>query len=78
MKALLLCAGYGTRLAKDLSEESNKEFSHLKGIPKPLLPVAGKPLVTHGIQILDKIKVEEIVVVVNNLYLNQFQVLYEP
>lgn len=36
MKALLLCAGFGTRLG-----------AIAKGRPKPLLPIADKPLVEH-------------------------------
>jgi len=45
MKVLILAAGYGTRLARDLATSS--DYSYLIGCPKPLLPVAGKPLISH-------------------------------
>ncbi len=41
MKALILCAGYGTRLG-DLTRE----------IPKPMLPVGSKPLLAYNIRYL--------------------------
>ena len=48
MKVLILAAGYGTRLARDL--EQTGRFPELLGVPKPLLPIAGKPLVSHWMQ----------------------------
>jgi len=50
MKILILAAGYGTRLTRDLAEYS--EYAHLIGCPKPLLPVAGKPLITYWMEML--------------------------
>ena len=51
MNCLLLCAGYGTRFLAGL--ESSPEFKHLRGIPKPLLPMAGgKELLTHWVELL--------------------------
>ena len=62
MKALILAAGYGTRLALVA-----------KDTPKPLLTVAGKPLIDYT---LDKLKplagLSEIVVVSNNKFYNHF------
>lgn len=52
MKALILAAGYGTRLVQDL-ESCSDEYPHLVGVPKPLLPVAGFPLITHWIHALE-------------------------
>jgi choline kinase len=50
MKVLILAAGYGTRLEKDLEKtESHKD---LIGIPKPLLPIAGSPLISHWMRII--------------------------
>ena len=51
MKALILAAGYGTRLARDL-DSCASEYPHLVGVPKPLLPVSGCPLITHWIHML--------------------------
>ncbi len=51
MKVLILGAGYGTRLARDL--ETTNEYTHLRGVPKPLLPIAGKPLISHWMDIIN-------------------------
>ena len=66
MKALILAAGYGTRLARDL-ESCGGEYSSLVGVPKPLLPVSGCPLITHWIHILRTCsEVNKVYVVVSN------------
>jgi glucose-1-phosphate thymidylyltransferase len=62
MKALILAAGYATRL-----------YPLTKDMPKPLLDVAGKPIIDY---IIDKIKavqaVNEVVVVSNNKFYGHF------
>lgn len=50
MKVLILAAGYGTRLARDL--EAHEEYGYLKGVPKPLLPIGGIPLISHWMELL--------------------------
>ena len=50
MKVLILAAGYGTRLARDLEETGR--HPELRGVPKPLLPVAGRPLASHWMEII--------------------------
>ena len=40
LAAILLAAGYGTRLTRDLEREK-ETYGHLLGLPKPLLPVQG-------------------------------------
>ena len=45
MKIVILAAGYGTRLAKDLAR--TQSYRELRGVPKPLLPIAGAPLLSH-------------------------------
>ena len=51
MIGLILAAGYGTRLSRDLQERT-EEYPQLVGVPKPLLPVAGVPLITHWVRSL--------------------------
>ena len=63
MKALILAAGYGTRLA-----------SVIKDIPKPLIPVGNRPLIDYVVDKLADIKsLSEIVVVSNNKFTPHFQ-----
>lgn len=45
LAVVFLAAGYGTRIRKDLQTDS--QFSHLALKPKPLLPLAGLPLISH-------------------------------
>jgi len=63
MKALILAAGYGTRLA-----------SVIKDTPKPLIPVGERPLIDHVVDKLQGIRsLSEIVVVSNNKFTPHFQ-----
>jgi glucose-1-phosphate thymidylyltransferase len=63
MKALILAAGYGTRLA-----------SVIKDIPKPLIPVGNRPLIDYVVDKLQNIKsLTEILVVSNNKFTPHFQ-----
>jgi len=65
MKALILAAGYGTRLSRDLEKDVRK-YSHLVGLPKPLLPIADVPLITHWVRILNRCnKISGIAIVVS-------------
>ncbi len=62
MKALILAAGYGTRLA-----------AIAKDTPKPLLDVAGKPLIDYTVDKLKAVRgLTEIVVVTNNKFYDVF------
>ena len=69
MKVLILAAGYGTRFTRDL-ESHKDEYPHLVGVAKPLLPVAGQPLISHWMDTLrscDQMKDCEVYVVVRKL-----------
>lgn len=57
---ILLAAGYGTRLSRDISKVPF--LSHLSQIPKPLLPLSGRPILTHW---LHQLPASHIVVVTN-------------
>ncbi|KTF73107.1 hypothetical protein cypCar_00036599 [Cyprinus carpio] len=54
MKAVILAAGYGTRLQRDIENDPTGSFKHLGGIAKPLLPVGPCALITHWVQALTK------------------------
>src|SRR5208282_861007 len=63
MKALILAAGYGTRLA-----------AVIKDTPKPLIPVGDRPLIDYVVDKLQTINsLSEIVVVSNNKFTPHFQ-----
>ncbi|CAB5101830.1 nucleotide-diphospho-sugar transferase [Rhizophagus irregularis] len=53
LKVLILGAGYGTRLQRDLLNDTSRKYSHLLGISKALLPLGDKDaLITHWIDTL--------------------------
>jgi len=64
MKAVILAAGQGTRM-RPLTQD----------IPKPLLPVAGKPIIQHNIDLLQE-EVEEILVIAG-YKIEQFREYFE-
>lgn len=63
MKALILAAGYAKRL-----------YPYIRNAPKPLLPIAGEPLIE---LILSKIgevnEIDEVLIITNELYMQLFQ-----
>lgn len=63
MKLLILAAGYATRL-----------YPLTLNQPKPLLPVAGKPMIDHVIEKFEQSpEIDEIYVVTNNKFAGQFE-----
>lgn len=52
MKAVILAAGYGTRLQRDVAADPSGRFAHLAGAAKPLLPVGHRVLTSHWIHAL--------------------------
>ncbi len=64
MKAVILAAGYGTRLQRDIENDTAGNFKHLAGIAKPLLPVGPCALISHWVQALTKTRCVDIVYVV--------------
>ncbi|KAI9355033.1 nucleotide-diphospho-sugar transferase [Zopfochytrium polystomum] len=50
---LFLAAGYGTRLQRDLLQlPADDELARLVNVPKALLPLAGKPLIDHWLDLI--------------------------
>ena len=63
MKALILGAGYGTRL-----------YPLTKNLPKPLLDIAGRPLLTWLLGSVEKLKeISEIYLVTNNRFYEHYE-----
>lgn len=74
MKALILAAGYGTRLQRDIQNDTSGKFNHLAGVPKPLLPIGSLPLSSHLMTMLERVntRIDQIYLVTNGLYECQF------
>ena len=74
---LFLCAGYGTRLNRDLDEagSGSKYYSMLKGLPKALLPVNGPVLLDHWLDscLLEHISKDRIHLVCNHHFYPAFK-----
>ncbi|GAA0359010.1 hypothetical protein GCM10008932_09600 [Alkalibacterium iburiense] len=63
MKAIVLAAGYATRL-----------YPLTKNQPKPLLEVAGKTILDHIVEKLDKVEsIDEVIIVTNEKFTTHFQ-----
>lgn len=74
MKAVILAAGYGTRLQRDVVADSSGRFAHLAGVAKPLLPVGRCALITHWVHALTASgSVDGVYVVTNALYHAAFE-----
>jgi len=80
MKAIILAAGYGTRLQKgldELKEKDSKKYEKIKGYlggkAKPLVIIAGKPMIEYTIENLERADVEQIYIVTNNKYYDDFE-----
>ena len=56
MKVLVLGGGYGTRLVRDIHNDKSGYYTHLLNIPKALLPIGDIPLLTHWINLFQKVK----------------------
>lgn len=52
MKAVILAAGYGTRLQRDAAADTTGRYAHLVGVAKPLLPVGRCALISHWVRAL--------------------------
>ncbi|KAB7503264.1 hypothetical protein Anas_14039 [Armadillidium nasatum] len=67
ISAVILCAGYGTRLQHDLANDETN--FHLKDIPKPLLPLQSKPLIAYWIESFENVTfISEIIIVTNEVH----------
>jgi len=63
MKCIILAAGYATRL-----------YPLTLDRPKPLLPIAGKPIIEHILEKIEKLEhIDEILIVTNNKFFDNFR-----
>ncbi len=71
MKTIILAGGYGARLQEDiqrLERTDKKAFEYYKkflNIPKPLLPLQGKPLLNYIFEKLEEIQMKEVIIRTN-------------
>lgn len=73
MNVLILAAGYGTRLQRDLQNEESQKHAHLMGLPKALLPIGGQALISHWTKLLSPVQsIQKILVLVNDKYYEEF------
>lgn len=76
---IILAAGYGTRLGKDIIAAERKDLEHLLSKPKALLPIVGAvPLLDYWMSEIKSCKncrfnKDDIYIVTNQLFYNQFQ-----
>uniref|UniRef100_A0A4W5NSA8 Zgc:136439 n=1 Tax=Hucho hucho TaxID=62062 RepID=A0A4W5NSA8_9TELE len=74
MKAVILAAGYGTRLQRDVDNDKSGRFKHLAGIAKPLLPVGHCALISHWVHALNTTGcVDTVFVITNALHHKAFE-----
>ncbi|MFO8015742.1 MAG: nucleotidyltransferase family protein [Candidatus Woesearchaeota archaeon] len=81
MIAIILAAGYGVRLERDLRalrdsdrETHNRIADNIRGRPKPMVLIDGKPLIEYLVEDIEKINdVERIIIVTNNKYFRQIE-----
>jgi hypothetical protein len=68
-----LCTSSNKTHYFSLFRGQNFSLTKLKGLPKSLLPVCGKPLISHWIEIAESVpEIDEIVVVTNNHFYGLF------
>ncbi|XP_068099979.1 UTP--glucose-1-phosphate uridylyltransferase-like isoform X2 [Hyperolius riggenbachi] len=67
MKVVILAAGYGTRLLRDLQAAKQDTYAKLVGVPKPLLPIGQLPLISYWVEALKARKEIQNIFVVERL-----------
>ena len=73
-QVVILAAGYGTRLSSDLEKTPGEKWRRLTGVPKPLLPLGGVPLISRWLDLLSSEveRITNICVVTNDKFYTQF------
>ena len=73
-QVVILAAGYGTRLSSDLEKTPVEKWRRMSGVPKPLLPLGGIPLISRLLDLLssEEERITTICVVTNDKFYSQF------
>jgi NDP-sugar pyrophosphorylase family protein len=72
MSAVVLAAGYGTRLDRDVREDSSGAHVNLIGLSKALVPIGGTTVLQHWLRQLRECSVDRVAIVTNHVHVNQF------
>lgn len=70
--AVVLAAGYGTRLDRDVRDDASGAHSSLIGLSKALVPVGGTTVLGHWLRQLAECGVDQVAIVTNHAHVNQF------
>jgi len=72
---VVLAAGYGTRLEREILADTSGKFDKLRNLPKPLIPLGGKPLLDYWIEDLKRCSewISNIYIVSNDHFYHQFE-----
>jgi choline kinase len=70
--AVILAAGYGTRLDRDVREDASGAHTSLIGLSKALVPVGGTTVLGHWLRQLAECDVDRVAIVTNHVHVNQF------
>jgi NDP-sugar pyrophosphorylase family protein len=73
LKAIILAAGYATRLQKSVKGTDYEPL--FSTTPKPLLPIAGRPAIDYLIDKIEEVKplVEEVILITNATFYERFK-----
>lgn len=80
MKALILAAGFGTRLDKDIRKDNSGNYNHLISVPKPLVPICEvyPHLIDYWVKMIESCeKIDQIYVVTNGWNYPRFKLWAE-
>lgn len=78
MSAVVLAAGYGTRLDRDVREDASGAHVNLIGLSKALVPIGGTTVLQHWLRQLRECGVARVVIVSNHVHVNQFTPDFVP
>ncbi|XP_076812554.1 uncharacterized protein LOC143459338 [Clavelina lepadiformis] len=73
MKVVILAGGFGTRLARDIRNDASGKYKELLHLPKSLLPIGPKPLLSHWMKLFQESDdIEHVHIQTNDHFYEQF------